>query len=317
MNKNKITAVSTALFLATAALFSACSPTAAQSGQGNPFEAQINTVQTETPAIQEDTFQSGILVQAEQLPGYSGQAYVPVNENIPFFTEDDTVTESFESYSELDTLGRCGAAFACVGIETMPTEERGAIGQIKPSGWQSKKYDIVDGNYLYNRCHLIGYQLTAENANDRNLITGTRYLNIDGMLPFENMVADYVNETGNHVLYRATPIFEDENLVASGVLMEGKSVEDNGEGILYCVYAYNVQPGINIDYKTGNSSLLDNQAESSAPQTEYVLNTNSKKFHQPSCQSAYEISEKYRKDYSGDRQGLIAEGYSPCKRCNP
>lgn len=152
-------------------------------------------------------------------------------------------------------MGRCGVAYASVGKDLMPTEERGSIGQVKPSGWHTIKYDNVDGKYLYNRCHLIGYQLTAENANEKNLITGTRYLNVQGMLSFKNMAADYVKETGNHVLYRVTPVFEGSNLVESGVLMEAESVEDKGEGILYCVYVYNVQRGININYATGDSPV--------------------------------------------------------------
>ena len=189
----------------------------------------------------------------EEIPAYSGDAYIPINGNIPFFVEEEYTTESYEYYSELDTLGRCGVTEACIGTDIMPTEERGSIGSVKPSGWQSVKYDFVDGKYLYNRCHLLGFQLAGENANKQNLITGTRYLNIEGMLPFEDMVADYVKETDNHVLYRVTPIFEGDNLVADGVVMEGWSVEDNGEGICFCVYAYNVQPGVVIDYATGLS----------------------------------------------------------------
>lgn len=169
---------------------------------------------------------------------YTGEAYKIINNNIPEFVESDYTVDSFESYSDLDSLGRCGVAFACVGQDLMPTEDRGSISSVKPSGWQSTKYDIVSGKYLYNRCHLIGYQLTGENANKENLITGTRYLNIDGMLPFENMVADYVKETNNHVLYRVTPVFEDNNLVVSGVQMEAWSVEDEGEGICFNVYCY-------------------------------------------------------------------------------
>ena len=189
----------------------------------------------------------------EEIPPWSGEAYVAVNGNIPFFVEEEYTTESYEFYSELDELGRCGMTMACIGTDIMPTEERGNIGSVKPSGWQSVKYDCVDGKYLYNRCHLIGFQLAGENANKRNLITGTRYLNIEGMLPFEDMVADYVKETENHVLYRVTPIFNGNDLVAEGVLLEGWSVEDNGEAICFCVYAYNAQPGIIIDYATGDS----------------------------------------------------------------
>ena len=273
----------------------------------------------------------------EDLATYSGQAYVEVNGNVPFFTQEEKTTESFEEYSPLDSLGRCGVAYANVGLDTMPTEERGSIGQVKPSGWQTVKYDCVDGKYLYNRCHLIGYQLTAENANEENLITGTRYLNVEGMLPFENLVADYVKETGNHVLYRVTPIFEGDNLVASGVEMEALSVEDNGEGVCFHVYCYNVQPGVTIDYATGNS-WLDGEAPvtdgsgssattpdqsvggdtSTAEQEEsYVLNTSSKKFHRPDCSGVAGMSPNNRQDYTGTRQSLIDHGYSPCGTCKP
>lgn len=190
----------------------------------------------------------------DAIPEFDGETpYVIINENIPFFTEDEIVSESYELYGELDGLGRCTVAIACVGIDIMPTEERGSIGSVKPSGWQTVKYDFVSGKYLYNRCHLIGYQLTGENANKQNLITGTRFLNIEGMLPFEDMIADYVKETENHVMLRVTPIFHGDDLVASGVLMEAWSVEDEGEGICFNIYAYNSQPGVIIDYATGDS----------------------------------------------------------------
>ncbi len=194
----------------------------------------------------------------DEIPEYAGKPYAIINDNTPFFNDADIEKSfsSYETYSELDDLGRCGICIASVGLDIMPVEDRGEIGSVKPSGWVQKKYaGLVDGNYLYNRCHLIGYQLTGENANQKNLITGTRYLNVDGMLPFENMVADYVKETGNHVLYRVTPIFEGNNPVADGVLMEARSVEDNGDGIFFCVFCYNVQPGIVIDYSTGDSRL--------------------------------------------------------------
>lgn len=194
-------------------------------------------------------------ISLSEIPGYSGEPYIEINNNEPDFSEEDWNEESFEIYSELDDLGRCGTAYANVGTDLMPTEERGSIGHVKPTGWQTVKYDIVDGKYLYNRCHLIGYQLSGENANKMNLITGTRYMNVEGMLPFENMVADYVKETGNHVLYRVTPVFDGNDLVAVGVQMEAFSVEDQGEGICYNVYVYNVQPGIEIDYATGESVL--------------------------------------------------------------
>ena len=189
-----------------------------------------------------------------ELPSYHGSSYITINENMPSFEEDELTMESFEYYSELDYLGRCGVAYACIGQDIMPTEERGSIGHIRPSGWHTVKYnDLIDGNYLYNRCHLIGYQLAGENANEKNLITGTRQFNVEGMLPFENMVAEYVRETGNHVLYRVTPIFEGTNLVATGVQMEAYSVEDSGQGICFHVFVYNVQDGIVIDYATGES----------------------------------------------------------------
>lgn len=190
----------------------------------------------------------------ESIPEWDGEtAYVVINDNVPFFTKEEIVSESYELYGELDGLGRCTVCIACVGVDIMPTEDRGSIGTVKPTGWQTVKYEFVSGQYLYNRCHLIGYQLTGENANKQNLITGTRFLNIDGMLPFEDMIADYVKETENHVMFRVTPIFEGDNLVASGVLMEAWSVEDNGEGVCFCVYAYNNQPGVIIDYATGES----------------------------------------------------------------
>lgn len=207
-------------------------------------------------ALEEEAATSGggqAQMDESGIPVYTGEPFVAINNNIPFFTEEDYTTESYESYSELDSLGRCGVTVACVGKDLMPTEPRGEIGSVKPTGWVQKKYDHVDGRYLYNRCHLIGFQLTGENANKCNLITGTRYMNVDGMLPFENMVADYVKETNNHVLYRVTPIFIEENLLASGVVMEAWSVEDQGDGVCFCVYVFNVQPNVTIDYTTGDN----------------------------------------------------------------
>ena len=256
------------------------------------------------------------------IPAYTNKPYVVLNNNQPLFTAADFTTKSFEKYSKLDSLGRCGTAFANVGKDTMPQEKRGSIGQVKPSGWQTAKYDFVDGKYLYNRCHLIGYQLTAENANERNLITGTRYLNVQGMLPCENMVADYVKETGNQVLYRVTPIFKSNNLVAEGVQLEAWSVEDKGEGICFNVYGYNVQPGVVIDYATGRSSLAENTADTvnkanTAKTQSYILNTGSHKFHKTECNGAKQISAKNRKEYSGSKEELLKSGYSPCSICNP
>lgn len=193
------------------------------------------------------------VISVTDVPAYDGEPYAVINGNVPYFTEEEITAASFEIYGDLDALGRCTVCWASVGQDLMPTEPRGSIGSVKPTGWHTEKYDFVDGKYLYNRCHLIGFQLTAENANPKNLITGTRYLNVQGMLPFENMVADYVKETGYHVMYRVTPQFEGEELVARGVLMEAYSVEDSGDGVLFCVYCYNVQPGVVIDYATGES----------------------------------------------------------------
>lgn len=251
-----------------------------------------------------------------EVPEYSGSPYAVLNNNIPFFDKKDLPAESFEYYSELDELGRCGIACANIGRDLMPTKEREGIGQVKPSGWHTVKYDNVDGNYLYNRCHLIGYQLSGENANEKNLITGTRYMNADGMLPFENMVADYVRETGNHVLYRVKPVFEGKDLLACGVLMEGWSVEDRGDGICFNVFVYNVQPDIVIDYAGGDSYPAEKSASSAAP-ADYILNLNTKKFHDPDCGSAEQTAEKNKQAYSGNREDVIAMGYAPCKECNP
>ena len=198
----------------------------------------------------------------EAVPAYDGEPFVTIADGVPSFTEEDLAEakKDYETYSELDDLGRCGPAEASVGLELMPTEKRGSISSVKPTGWVQNKYDWVDGKSLYNRCHLIGYQLSGENANWLNLITGTRYLNVDGMLPFENMVADYVKETGNHVLYRVTPIFDGEDLVARGVQMEAYSVEDQGDGVSFNVYCYNVQPGVEIDYQTGENWAAEEMA---------------------------------------------------------
>ena len=251
----------------------------------------------------------------KSIPEYSGEPYVTIHDNVPFFLEEELTTDAFETYSELDDLGRCGTAYANICEDIMPTEKRGKIGMIKPSGWHTVKYTGIDGNYLYNRCHVIGYQLSAENANEKNLITGTRYLNVTGMLPFENMVADYVNETGNHVLYRVTPIYNQENLVADGVLMEAQSVEN--DDLAFCVYCYNVQPGIEIDYHTGDSKSSETEQPSKTSEDLYVLNRNTKKFHRPDCSSVQDIKPKNKQEFSGNTKALIQQGYSPCKNCNP
>ncbi len=260
----------------------------------------------------------------DDIPEFSGKAYISINNNIPSFTDEEkSKTKSYEFYSELDELGRCGYTMACIGRDLMPTEDRGSIGQVKPSGWQTVKYDIVDGKYLYNRCHLIGFQLTGENANEKNLITGTRYLNIEGMLPFENMIADYIKETNNHVLYRVTPIYDGYNLVASGVHMEGYSIEDEGDGICFNVYAYNNQPGVVINYSNGMSRLATaeewngKEEEPVSPPTvtdTYKLNTKTKKIHMPDCTHAKDLTETCTGD---EIAALKGEGYVPCGGCDP
>ena len=319
-----------------------------ESGQPQENASDTQESQQVTSATDASTGEGTAAFSLWEIPAYSGTPYTEVNDNKPYFTEADLTTQSFETYSELDSLGRCGVAYANVGQDLMPTEPRGEIGAVKPTGWHLVKYDNVDGKYLYNRCHLIAYMLAAENANPQNLITGTRYLNTQGMLPFETKVCDYIKNTGNHVLYRVTPIFDGDNLLADGVLMEAYSVEDAGEGIQFCVFAYNVQPGIGIDYATGDNWAESNAAsqeaaapivietptqqpqtdttmqitpEPSVPQesqeTTYVLNTNTMKFHYPSCSSVDQMKEKNKEIYTGSREDVINMGYVPCKRCNP
>ena len=251
------------------------------------------------------------------VPSQTDEPFVLLDGGQPDFDDTQLITESYEKYSPLDRLGRCGVAIACIGRDIMPTGERGSIGQVKPTGWQISKYDFVDGKYLYNRCHLIGYQLTGENANERNLITGTRYFNTEGMLPFENAVADYVKETDNHVLYRVTPVFEGENLVASGVIMEAQSVEDGGEGVRFKVFVHNIQPGVEIDYLTGDNREKEFEKTDLSEEKEYILNKNSKKFHNPDCKNAQDISDKNKDYFTGAREILIQRGYTPCGGCNP
>ncbi|MBQ3094414.1 MAG: DNA/RNA non-specific endonuclease [Clostridia bacterium] len=254
-------------------------------------------------------------ITLEEIPAYNGDAYVVLYDNQPLFTEREITTRSYEHYAPLDALGRCTVASACLSRELMPTEERGDIGMIKPSGWVTAKYDHVDGQYLYNRCHLIGFQLSGENANECNLITGTRYMNVDGMLPFENMVADFIKETGYHVLYRVTPLFEGNELVARGVQMEALSVEDGGEGICFHVFCYNVQPHVVIDYATGHSyDAADIELVGDANAL-YILNTSSKKIHKPSCASVKDVLAKNRKEWRGLPETLFAEGYEVCHAC--
>jgi len=281
------------------------------------------------------------------VPPYDSAPSVAINDDEPFFDSSALTTEPFEYYSERDALGRCGTAFANVCRELMPKESRGIIGSIKPTGWHTVKYAGIEGNYLYNRCHLIGYQLTAENANEDNLITGTRYMNVDGMQPWENKVADYVNRTAHHVHYRVTPVFLETDLLSRGVLIEARSVED--DEINFCRFCYNVQPGITIDYSDGSSEgpeYTGSKEETAArsdvtPETgattpplpmppadrvtgetvdvamDYVLNHNTKKFHYPECDSVKDIKEKNREDVHSTREDIISQGFDPCGKCRP
>ncbi len=282
------------------------------------FTVACGDIDALSQAIQQTS--SSSVITMESIPEYAGEPYIVLNNNEPNFDEEYFTTESFETYSDLDSLGRCGVAFANVGKDIMPTEERGSISQVKPTAWHSVKYDCVDGKHLYNRCHLIGFQLTGENANEKNLITGTRYLNVVGMLPFENMVADYVKETNNHVLYRVTPVFEGDNLLAKGVQIEAESVEDNGEDILFNVFCYNNQPGIVLDYKTGESKQAteeDGDFSVNDDTVKYILNTNSKKFHELDCSSVSTMKKDSKQEFVGTRKQLEAQGYTPCGICKP
>lgn len=273
-------------------------------------------------------------ISLDNIPEYSGSAYVEINNNDPFFTDEEITDIGFEKYSPLDLLGRCGVAFASVGPETMPLEDRESNLDTRPSGWDymgksnNNRYDSVDGGYIYNRCHLIGHLLTGENDNERNLITGTRYFNIEGMYGFEDRVHDFVESTGYHVMYRVTPIYEGKNLVASGVLIEGLSVEDGGRGISFCIYAYNVQPGIEINYLTGQNYLsgetpptVDEEGGEAGGEKKatFVLNISSEKYHTPDCSGVKTMSEKNKREFFGTIEDLKTEypSYLPCGTCNP
>ena len=291
---------------------------------------------TGTAGIPDPAVQAESADTIAEVPEYDGVPYVEINDNEPEFTEAELTTESYEEYSELDPLGRCGTAEACIGEDLMPDGEREDISEVEPTGWENREYDIVDGGYVYNRCHLIGFQLSGENANEENLITGTRYMNTEGMLPFENMVAEYVQETDNHVMYRVTLVFEGDDLVASGVQMEAESVEDGGAGICFNIYVYNVQPEIIIDYSTGAnwadtdnkkkktadiSAADDSDAENGEDQEPkeqtYIMNKNTKKFHKPECSSVDDIKAENKSGFTGTRAELIEDGFDPCGKCRP
>ncbi len=280
----------------------------------------------------------GVTIYAENdIPAYTECAAVAINGNVPGFTVKEITTVSFEHYGELDSLGRCTTALACIGKDLMPTQERQSIGDVRPTGWVQNKYPgIIDSEppYLYNRCHLIGFQLTGENANENNLITGTRYLNVEGMLPYENEVADYIRRTGNHVMYRVSPVFTGDNMLCDGVQIEAYSVEDKGKGISFNVFCYNVQPGISIDYRDGSNWLADSgnagyhgtennvgsdrtlrYVREDDKDTVFVINKNSKKFHDPDCEGVLNMKEKNRELSQKTREELIDDGYEPCRIC--
>ena len=291
------------------------------SGCSTPGNIQINSTISPEHSVETP------FITLDDIPEYDGSSpYVILNNNQPFFTEEElSLEEPFEEYPELDELGRCQSVWANLDESLMPTEDRESIGMIKPSGWKTAKYDFVDGKYLYNRCHLIGFQLAGENANERNLITGTRYMNVEGMLPFENMVGDYLRDTGESVLYRVTPIFKDDELVARGVVMEAYSQKDNGEGICFNVFVYNVQPGVEIDYATGDNWATDEQPIYNKEENNcykdadivktYILNTNSKKIHTPDCANAEKIAEHNKEVVETTLLELFAEGYEPGQCC--
>ena len=332
IKKNRLVVLALLFFI----LISGCGDNNSTSNNESLVNGNIIYNDDSSEAVNKD--KTGVEVNLNNISEYNGSPYISLNANMPYFTDEEKlITEPFENYSNLDSLGRCGVAFANICKEIMPTEERGTIGQVRPSGWHTVKYNgVVDGNYLYNRCHLIGYQLAGENANELNLITGTRYLNMIGMLEFENTVSAYVEETNNHVLYRVTPIFEDDNLVAKGVEMEAWSVEDKGVGICFNVFCYNVQPGIEIDYATGESWLSNKDYQKEDIKTdysteenlksnknsvtqqevkEYILNTNTKKFHLPTCSSVNSMFEKNKQTVNGTIYDIKELGYTPCSRC--
>ena len=286
------------------------------------------------PSVKEIENDNNIVITLDSIPEYNGTPSVAINNNKPFFNPEDLVTSSYEKYLPLDSLGRATGAISSIGKDLMPTEERQSLSSVKPTAWHVVKYNGIDGNYLYNRCHLIGFQLTGENANPNNLITCTRYMNVTGMLEYENAIADYVNRTNNHVLYRVTPIYDGDNLLASGALMEAQSVEDNGAGLRFNIYVYNVQPGITINYANGDSSgpeftgsgntaqtniHTDEQIPSSTESEEhdYVINKNTHKFHKPECSSVSKMSEKNKWHFHGTRESIIAQGFDPCDICKP
>ena len=315
MKKYRKSVISMMLMLVL--LLSGCSITILDVSDSADSSIHSGRTDTKTASDNPGTAKNAASIpQIKDFDASSYDSYIIINDNIPEFSESEITDTSFEEYAPLDELGRCGAAYASIGTDLMPTEKRGNISMVKPTGWHSVRYDGVEGGSLYNRSHLIAYQLAGENANENNLITGTRYMNV-GMIPFEEQVGDYVRDTDNHVMYRVTPFFEDDNLIASGVQMEALSVEDDGEGVSFNVFLYNVQPGIEIDYATGESREKTDDAGYEEEGSAYILNTNTMKFHLPSCGSTENIQKENRKEFRGDREKLLEEGYAPCGSCNP
>lgn len=338
MKFKRVIALLLALIMVLCVAFTACdSKNDSDDGGKGKVTTEKKTTAKKTTAASDEEEDDRITL--DNIPEYSGNPYVPINNNQPEFSEEDMAIEEDEVYGALDNLKRCTYALARLSKSTMPAdgEKRGSISHVYPTGWKTgennnnNQYDakVVPGGYIYNRCHLIGWQLSAENANKSNLITGTQYMNIQGMVPFENMIADYIKETGNHVMYRVTPIFEGDNLLASGVHLEAYSVEDDGEGICFSVYVYNVQPGIKINYATGENRLDDSSDSAQTTETtqktettgstssgdyKYVLNTNSKKIHTPTCRYA---ENKYRENTNKTLDELKGEGYTACGTCKP
>ena len=295
----------TALILAAALLLCSCK------------KADISQVTSPGQSEAGITVNKAVGLEAEDIPDYSGKPYIVINKNTPDFKQSELKAKPYEHYAELDRYGRCRESVACIGKELMPKDERETISEVKPTGWHSIRFSFIDGESLYNRCHLIGFQLTGENANEKNLITGTRYLNIEGMLPFENMTAEYIRETGNHVLYRVTPIYSGTELVARGVQMEAYSVEDVGRGLCFNVFCYNVQPNVKIDYKTGEAEATVKETTTKKIEAAYVINKKSGKIHRPDCSGVKTMSDKNKLFSNESVDELIAEGYTPCGECRP
>ncbi len=336
----KLAASLASLLLAACLVFGGCSTQGSGIGAGQT--PSVDQTSANSQATDAARTESAARATIADIPQYSGALCIDINDGQPGFTEEDRTRDAFMQFSDLDFEGRCGEAFACIGPDTVSSEARGDISSVHPSGWVQRKYSFVDDGVLYNRCHLIAHQLCGENANEKNLITGTRTFNVEGMLYYEELVGNYVRSTGNHVLYRVTPLFAANDLVARGVQMEAESIEDGGAAIRFNVFVYNVEPGVEIDYvtgeswessatvaatskgeatrtsaKTGDASLSSTTSSEESVQQDYVLNVKNKKFHKPGCTAANDIASANRQDFTGTREELISRGYSPCGQCKP